>query len=86
MERNDFIKLCQKVSTLPIEILNDRIGQEQYKVYYDGIPYIPYGYEMMFKNGMVKNIAILKDMKANSVIRAELEKVEQAQDNPDTIN
>ena len=77
MDRNDYLVLCQKVSALPVEILNDRVGQEQYKVYYEGIPYIPYGYEMRFINGNPQNLAILKDMKANSVIRAELEKVEQ---------
>ena len=77
MDRNDYLILCQKVSALPVEILNERKGQEQYKVYFEGIPYIPFGYEMRFNNGERKNIAILKDMKANSVIRADLDNVQQ---------
>lgn len=39
--------------------------------------YYPYGYEMTFDKGKTRNTAILHDLRANSVIYADLERIER---------
>lgn len=47
------------------------------KVRFDGIEFYPFAYQMSFDSeGNPQNIAVLKDIKANSVCYAKLEKVE----------
>ena len=43
----------------------------------EGIQFYPTGYEMTFKQGNSQHTAILHDMKAHSVVYADLDKVEK---------
>ena len=48
------------------------------KVRFDGIEFYPFAYQMTFDGkGNPQNVAILKDIKANSNTLAKLEKVEE---------
>lgn len=74
MDRNDYLKLCQKVSmytSKSMQIPSDLL------VKHDNIAYLPYGYKMTFDEGKTLNTAILKDLKANAIIYANLERVKQ---------
>lgn len=78
MERNDFFKLAQKatVHTNEFKCLKKELLSECVVVY-DGIKYYPISIEVGFdEKGNTKNTAWLHDLKANSIIRAELSKVE----------
>lgn len=73
MDRSEYLKLCQKVSMhtnksmqIPSNLL----------VKCENIDYYPYGYQMTFDKGKTRNTAILRDLKANSVIYANLERIE----------
>ena len=72
MQRDVFLKMCQKCSVL--DFLNI---PEDLLVCCDGIKYIPFGYEMKFSKGQPMNYAVLKDIKANSVTYAPLQLVEK---------
>ena len=50
---------------------------EDLLVCYNGIKYIPFGYEMKFKKGNPTHNAILKDIRANSIVYADLSKVDK---------
>ena len=64
MDRKEYLIFCQKAS----------VYNEIY-VMYDNIKYFPYGYEMKFNNGFPIHTAILKDIKSNSLLYADLERV-----------
>ena len=64
--------MCQKCSAL--NFLNI---PEDLLVCFNGIKYIPFGYEMKFKKGQPMNNAILKDTKANSITYAPLQSVDK---------
>ena len=70
MDRTEYLNLCKKVSILPT-IPTDCI------VEYDGINYYPQAYELSFDKGETKHMAILHDLKANSVMRCPLDRVEK---------
>lgn len=72
MQRDVFLKMCQKCSALNfLDIPEDLL------VCCDGIKYIPFGYEMRFKEGQPTNNAILKDINANSISYAPLQLVDK---------
>lgn len=73
MERKKYLELCQKVSMFVA--INRKIPQEML-VKFDCATYCPKGYEITFEKGYQRNRAILKDLKANSLIYAKLERVE----------
>ena len=67
MERKQYLELCQKYA----------VGGD-IKVLYKGVLYHPYRYELGFDNkGNSVHTAILKDLKANSVVYAMLENVKE---------
>lgn len=78
MERKQYLELCQKVSILRNEIYNnkDNISNEL-KVIFNGVIYYPMAYELSFKLGQVVHKAILHDLKSNSIIYADLNKVDK---------
>ena len=48
----------------------------QLRVAYRGIEYYPQGYELTFRSdGTVNHVAILHDLKANSILRTQLKDV-----------
>lgn len=68
MDRKEYLKLCQQ----------NAIGEAMKKVRFDGIEFYPFAYQMTFDGkGNPQNVAILKDIKANSHTLAKLEKVEE---------
>jgi hypothetical protein len=69
MDRTEYLNLCKKVSMLLPYISDDC------KVEYDGIAYYPQAYELSFDKGETKHMAVLHDLKANSVMRCSLDKV-----------
>lgn len=78
MNRKEYLELCQKVSVLPETTMHIKAQiPPELTVSYNGIQFYPTGYEMTFKQGVSQHTAILHDMKAHSVIYADLEKVER---------
>lgn len=72
MDRNEYLKFCQSCS---MYIESKKEIPSNLFVMYENIKYIPFKYEMSFNKGNVQNTAILKDLKANSVTYARLERV-----------
>lgn len=78
MNRKEYLELCQKVSALPETTMHIKAQiPPELTVSYTGIQFYPTGYEMTFKQGISQHTAILHDMKAHSVIYADLQKVER---------
>ena len=76
MDRKLYLELCQKVSVLKNGIcgIKENVPNEL-KVIYNGIAYYPVSYELSFDNGKPTHTAILHDLKANSIMNADLGKV-----------
>ena len=71
MNRAEYLLMCQKAS-----MFDGKKVPEALRVKYDGVEYMPKGYEMTFKNGNPLHTAVLKDIKANSVVYAALDRIE----------
>ena len=69
MERKRYLELCQINS----------VYKGSKKVYFDGIEYFPLSYEMSFENGVAINSAVLMDKKANSLVKAKIERIEEVE-------
>ena len=78
MNRDEYLKICQKVSVLKNGIcgIKENVPNEL-KVIYNGIAYYPVSYELSFDNGKPTHTAILHDLKANSITNANLERVDK---------
>ena len=72
MDRTEYLKMAQRCSVL--DFLNI---PEDLLVCYNGIKYIPFGYEMKFKKGNPTHNAILRDIRARSIVYADLSKVDK---------
>lgn len=76
MDRTEYLKLCRNVSVF------QKIGgmikniPDELKVRYKNICYYPVEYILSFNKEQPVHTAVLHDLKANSIIHAELEKVE----------
>ena len=46
-------------------------------VLYEGIQFYPIGYEMSYKDGISQHTAILHDMKANNIVKVNLERIKR---------
>ena len=79
MQRNLYLQLCQKCSVLPSGICGIKENvPDELKVIYNGIAYYPVSYELSFDDkGNSIHTAILKDLKANSLLYCELENIEE---------
>ena len=76
MNRTTYLELCQKVSVLKNGICGIKENvPDELKVIHNGIAYYPVSYELSFDNGKPTHTAILHDLKANSIMNADLEKV-----------
>lgn len=79
MDRKLYLELCQKVSVLK----NGACGikenvPEELMVIYNSIKYYPVAYKLSFDDkGDVRHTAILHDLKANSIMNADLRKVKK---------
>ena len=76
MQRNDYLKLCQKISTLPDGITHTkRAVPTDLLVEYEKHQYYPEYLEIKFDNGRVRNIAVLHELQANCRMCVPLEDV-----------
>ena len=76
MQRNDYLKLCQKISTLPDGIMHTkRAVPTDLLVEYEKHQYYPEYLEIKFDNGQVQNIAVLHELQANCRMCVPLEDV-----------
>ena len=77
IERNGFLRMCQKVSMLKSEICGIKENvPDELMVVYNGVKYYPVAYELSFDDkGNVRHTTILHDLKANSITSADLGKV-----------
>lgn len=78
MERNEFLKMCQKVSVLPDGVMHTKKNvPDDLLVEYENHQYYPEYLEIKFDNGKVRNIAVLHELKANCRMCVPLELVER---------
>ena len=77
VDRKLYLELCQKVSVLKNGICGIKENvPDELTIVYNGIKYYPVAYELSFDDkGNARHTAILHDLKANSVMNADLEKV-----------
>lgn len=78
MNRDEYLKMCQKVSILKNGIcgIKEKVPDEL-KVIYNDIVYYPVAYILSFDNGKPTHTAILHDLKANATAEAKLERVKE---------
>ena len=78
MQRNEFLKMCQKVSVLPDGVMHTKKDvPKELRVIFDGHEYYPEYLEIKFDNGKARNIAVLHELKANCRLCVPLELVEK---------
>lgn len=78
MERNDFLKMCQKASVLPDGVMHTKKDvPKELRVVFDGHEYYPEYLEIKFDNGKVRNTAVLHELKANCRLCVPLDLVEK---------
>ena len=76
MQRDIFLKMCQKVSVLPGGVFGIKQNvPDDLKVVHNGIAYYPISYKLSFENGRPTHTAVLHDLKANCIMNADLETV-----------
>ena len=76
MQRDIFLKMCQKVSVLPGGVFGRKQNvPDDLKVVENGIAYYPISYKLSFENGRPTHTAVLHDLKANCIMNADLETV-----------
>lgn len=74
IERNEYIRMCQKVAMLP----RGTKPTDELRLIYGGIEWYPVYYAMKFDNeGNAINVACLHDINANSVNYALLNEIER---------
>lgn len=77
MERNEFLKLCQRASVLPDGIMHTkRAVPSDLLVEYENRQYYPEYLEIKFDSGQARNIAVLHELQANCRLCVPLESVE----------
>lgn len=76
MNRDEYLKMCQKVSVLSERIcgIKDKVPIDLLVVYND-ITYYPEKYTLSFDKGQPIHTAILHDLYANAITQAKLERV-----------
>ena len=76
IERKEYLEMCQKVSVLPSGVLGIKQNvPDDLKVIHSGIAYYPISYKLSFDNGRPTHTAILHDLRANSIMNADLESI-----------
>ena len=78
MDRKQYLDMCQKVSMYKPDLCGIIMNlPNELFVSVEGKFYHPLKYTLGFENGTPVHIAVLHDLKANSIIEVELEKVEE---------
>jgi hypothetical protein len=69
MERNDYLKMCQKVSVLSTGVMNTKKNvPKELLVNYNGHTYYPIKLTIDFVDGEPRNVAVLHELNANCVV------------------
>lgn len=69
MERNDYLKMCQKVSVLSNGVMNTKKNvPKELLVNYNGKTYYPIKLVIDFVDGEPRNVAVLHELNANCVV------------------
>lgn len=78
MERNEFLKMCQRVSMLPDGVMHTKKNvPKELRVVFDGHEYYPEYLEIKFKEGVAQNIAVVHELNANCRHHISLDLVEK---------
>lgn len=78
MQRNDFLKLCQRVSMLPDGVMHTKKNlPKDLRVVYNNHEYYPEYLEIKFKEGVTQNIAVVHELQANCRMCVPLDLVEK---------
>ena len=78
MDRAEFLNMCKSVSVLPNGVGGVKNTPPKLWVKYKGMTFYPVAYKLTFsKTGNPLHIAILHDLKANSILECNLLKVER---------
>ena len=81
MNRKEYLELCETVAKIPPGIAGIKEVPEELTVMYNGVSYWPSSYEMRFdRDGNHYDVAVLHDLKANSVTHAILKNVNSRRD------
>ncbi len=78
MDRTNYLNLCKECAMMCDEgLYRMKVDvPERLQVEYNGVKYYPVGYELSFnKDGSVRHVAIIHDLKANSVCHVALKDV-----------
>ena len=76
IDRREYLEMCQRVSALPSGVFGIKQNvPDDLKVVHNGIEYYPIAYKLSFDKGRPTHTAILHDLKANSIMNANLETV-----------
>ena len=80
MERNKYLNMCKAcamIKTRGLYGIRQRVP-DRLQVKHQGICYYPQAYELSFNDdGSVKHIAIIHDLKANSICHVPLQEVSE---------
>lgn len=77
MDRTRFLRLCQQASVLEDGICDTKKDvPKELTVKYDNKKYYPVAYQLCFEKGNTVHKAILHELNANSIVIADLNKVE----------
>ena len=78
MDRAEYLEMCKRVAVLPDGIGGVKKVPPELHLKYNGMTFYPTGYTLTFtKDGKPLHTAILHDLKANSILKCDLLKVER---------
>ena len=78
MDRTEFFEMCRDVAIIPSGVSGVKNVPPKLHVKFDDMTFYPVGYKVYYnKRGKLKHVAILHDLKANSVVECDLSKVER---------
>lgn len=79
MDRLEYLKFCQECATIPSGTcgVKEKVP-DRCKVVFQNVPYYPVSYELSFDSeGKAVHRVVLHDLRANSITRCDLDKVEK---------
>ena len=76
MDRAKFLDMCRQVAVLPNGISGTKDIPPELHLKYENMTFYPVAYKLTFaQNGKPQHIAILHDLKVNSILECDLLKV-----------
>lgn len=81
MDRAEFLEMCRSVAVLPKGINNTKDTPPELWVKFRDFTFYPVGYRLTFnQEGKPQHIAVLHDLKANSIFECDLLKISKWSD------